>query len=103
MPELTFALSDADVERIASAVATKLSKPQGDTYTIPDLIKRLQLSRDTIIKRIRKGEFGTVLHDGRLYRITEDGLQRYFSLHSAQVYHRPTVEHQGIHRNPGKI
>ena len=103
MPELTFALSDADVERIALAVSAKLSNPQCNTYTIPDLIKKLKLSRDTIVKRIRKGEFGAVLHDGRLYRITEDGLQHYFSLHNAQVYHSPSIGHKEVHKSPGRI
>ena len=105
MPELKFRLSDEDVQRIATAVAGIMQKPQEqDTYTINDLVAKLQLSRDTITDRIRKGEFGEVIRDGRRYRVTSTGLRQYIDWHSGQAYSKPhqAARHR-VHENPGRI
>jgi predicted transcriptional regulator len=105
MPELSFILSDTDIDRIASAVAAKITVPQqACTYTIADLMDKLQLSRDTITDRIRKGQFGEVLQDGRRYRVTEKGLQQYIDQHSGQIHNRKQQkERLRVRDNPGRI
>jgi len=102
--EAVITLSDEDIDRIASAVAAKLDRPKSSTYTIPDLMDKLQMSRDTITDRIRKGQFGDVLRDGWRYRVTETGLQTYIQQHCGTIY--PKSEKQAVIRmyvNPGKI
>jgi predicted DNA-binding transcriptional regulator AlpA len=104
MSELTFTLSDTDVNRIASAVAAKLYVPEKSIYTIPELMDKLQLSRDTITDRIRKGQFGNVIRDGRTYRIPAAGVQHYIDQHSGTAYHKANKAAPiKIHANPGKI
>lgn len=102
--EAVFTLSNEDIDRIATAVAAKIDRPKNRTYTIPNLMDKLQMSRDTITDRIRKGQFGDVLRDGRQYRVTEAGLQMYIQLHSKEEYHRAEKRVAiRVHANPGKI
>lgn len=108
MPDLTFRLSDEDVQRIATAVANIIKQPQAatqSTYTINELSDKLQLSRDTIIDRIRKGEFGEVIRDGQRYRVTAAGLQQYIDRHTGQAYSPAQAKQRQrrIHVNPGRI
>lgn len=102
--EAVITLSDEDVNRIASAVAAKLERPEKSTYTIPDLMDKFQLSRDTITDRIKKRQFGDVIRDGRTYRVPASGVQYYIAQHSGKAYHK--IEKRAvmqIHANPGKI
>ena len=102
--EAVITLSDEDVNRIASAVAAKLERPEKNIYTIPDLMDKFQLSRDTVTDRIKKGQFGDVIRDGRTYRVPVSGVKQYIAQHSGGGYHK--VEKRTAirtHVNPGKI
>ena len=109
IPAIPVVLSDTDVQRIAAAIIVELRKQpqeQDDTYTIKDLTKKLKLSHDTITDRIRKGEFGEVIRDGRRYRVTAAGLRQYIDTHSGQAYHKqetPQTQYRRKHVNPGRI
>ena len=75
-------LTDDDLLALRSRFKGILSPPPANTYTVDDLATSLHFSRDTIIKRIHKGEFGDVIRDGRRYRVTAAGLQQYIDQHS---------------------
>ena len=80
--ELLHGLTDEDLLALRSRFKEILSPPPANTYTVDDLATSLHFSRDTIIKRIHKGEFGDVIRDGRRYRVTAAGLQQYIDQHS---------------------
>ena len=101
--EAVITLSNEDVDRIASQSprSWKDRKKASTQYLIS---WKLQLSRDTITDRIRKGQFGDVIRDGRTYRIPASGVQRYIAQHSGAAY-RKAGERQfiRIHANPEKF
>ena len=104
--ELLHSLTDDDLQYLADRLADKLQQPAQETYTIAELSEKLKLSRDTITDRIRKGEFGNVIRDGRRYRVTAAGLQQYIDQHSGQAYQKqepPQTQYRRRHVNPGRI
>ncbi len=104
--ELLHGLTDNDLQYLADRLAEKLQRPAKGTYTIVEISKKLKLSRDTIINRIHKGEFGNVIRDGRRYRVTAAGLQQYIDTHSGQAYQKqepPQTQYRRRHVNPGRI
>lgn len=104
MSEITITMPDDLIDRIASAVAAKLqnSETKQSIYTIQELMGKLHLSRNTITDRIRRGDFGEVINDGRRYRVTSTGLQTYIDKHSGQLPRKDTGKVR-IHQNPGRI
>ena len=99
-------LTDEDLLALRSRFKEILSPPLANTYTVDDLATSLHFSRDAIINRIRKGDFGDVIHDGRRYRVTEKGLQQYIDQHSGQAYQKqepPQTQYRRRHVNPGRI
>ena len=99
-------LTDDDLLALRSRFKEILSPPPANTYTVDDLATSLHFSRDTIINRIRKGDFGDVIRDGRRYRVTAAGLQQYIDQHSGQTYHKqepPQPQYRRKHVNPGRI
>ena len=104
--ELLHSLTDDDLQYLADRLADKLQQPAQETYTIAELSEKLKLSPETISDRIRKGEFGNVIRDGRRYRVTAAGLRQYIDTHSGQAYHKqetPQTQYRRKHVNPGRI
>lgn len=104
--ELLHSLTDNDLQYLADRLVEKLQRPAKGTYTIAEISKKLKLSRDTIINRIHKNEFGNVIRDGRRYRVTAAGLQQYIDTHSGQAYQKqepPQAQYRRKHVNPGRI
>lgn len=104
--ELLHGLTDNDLQYLANQLADKFQPHAQETYTIAELSEKLKLSRDTITDRIRKGEFGNVIRDGRRYRVTAAGLQQYIDQHSGQAYQKqepPQTQYRRRHVNPGRI
>ena len=97
-------LTDDDLLALRSRFKEILSPLPANTYTVDDLATSLHFSRDTIINRIRKGDFGDVIRDGRRYRVTEKGLQQYISKYNSLAFSKkqPTQRHRA-HTNPGRI
>ncbi|WP_085833529.1 helix-turn-helix domain-containing protein [Clostridium merdae] len=59
-------------------------------YTVEQLAKMFNKSSDTIRRKIRAGEFGDTLNDGKAHMVSESGLQAYIKKHTgpAEGYRR---------------
>lgn len=56
-----------------------------DVYTIPDLVKRWQVSRHTIATAIREGRLRAFKVGQRVYRIRREEVLRYEQLEQEEV------------------
>lgn len=99
------ALADALVEKITSRMP-----PGGrqDTYTIDQLAERYGMSRASIARRVRAGEFGETINAGpRTHLVTAAGVAKFDADHTGPAHdgevgtYRPRRRTQ--HRDPGPI
>jgi len=78
-------------ELLAPKVAELLSdaQPQKDLYSVADLCSRYGVSRETIGRRIRAGEFGETINVGERRRmVTAAGVRAYDEAHLGAPYTR---------------
>lgn len=96
------ALADALVEKIAQRLP-----PGGrqDTYTIDQLSERYGMSRASIARRVRAGEFGETINAGpRTHLVTAAGVAAYDAAHTGPAHTRnDTPPRRRKRRDPGPI
>lgn len=99
------ALADALVEKIAQRLPPG---GQQQTYTIAQLAERYGMSRASIARRVRAGEFGETINAGpRTHLVTAQGVAAYDASHTGPAHdgevgtYRPRRRTQ--HRDPGPI
>lgn len=98
------ALADALVEKIAARLPPG---GQQQTYTIAQLAERYGMSKASIARRVRAGEFGETINAGsRTHLVTAEGVRQFDAAHTAPA-HMPrqgkVVQRRGKHRDPGPI
>lgn len=108
MNETMNALLDALADALAERLAERM--PRGgpkDTYTVEQLAERYGMSKSSIQRLIRAGEFGDTINAGpRTHLVTAEGVQHFESVHTSPAYMRKqekTVQRRTAHRDPGPI
>ena len=104
MNALLDALADALAERLAERLPPGGQPP---TYTVAQLAERYGMSKASIARRVRAGEFGETINAGsRTHLVTAEGVRQFEEAHTAPA-HMPrqgkVVQRRGKHRDPGPI
>ena len=99
------ALADALVEKIAARLPPG---GQQQTYTIAQLAERYGMSKSSINRRIRAGEFGETINTGpRTHLVTAAGLRQYEEAHTGPAHDGKVGTYKprrsAKHRDPGPI
>ena len=98
------ALADALVEKIAARL-----QPGGQqqTYTIAQLAERYGMSKASIARRVRAGEFGETINAGsRTHLVTAEGVRQFDAAHTAPAHKTQqgkAIRRRGRHIDPGPI
>ena len=98
-------LADALVEKIAARLPPG---GQQETYTVAQLAERYGMSKASISRRIRAGEFGDTINAGsRTHLVTAEGVAKFDAEHTGPA-HDGTVgtykaRRRGKRRDPGPI
>lgn len=99
------ALADALVEKIAARLPPG---GQQQTYTVAQLSERYGMSKASIARRVRAGEFGETINAGpRTHLVTAAGVAKFDADHTGPAHdgevgtYRPRRRTQ--HRDPGPI
>lgn len=56
-------------------------------YTVEQLAEMFNRSCDTMRRKIRDGQFGETLNDGKEHMVSEAGLQNYIKQHTGPAYY----------------
>lgn len=98
------ALADALVEKIAARLPPG---GQQQTYTVAQLAERYGMSKASIARRVRAGEFGDTINAGaRTHLVTAAGVAKFEADHTGPAYkreERATAQNRRRHVNPGPI
>lgn len=92
------ALADLLAPKVADLLRD--AQPEKELYSVADLAKRYSVSRETINRRIRAGEFGETINMGeRRKMITADAVRKYDQAHLGAPYRRQdaTLPHRRKH------
>ncbi len=100
------ALADALVERLMSRLPAE-GAPK-ETYTPEELAARYGMSKSSINRRIRAGEFGETINTGpRTHLVTAAGLRQYEEAHTGPAHDGKVGTYKprrsAKHRDPGPI
>ena len=100
------ALVDALVERLVSRLPAE-GAPK-ETYTPEELAARYGMSKSSINRRIRAGEFGETINTGpRTHLVTAAGLRQYEEAHTGPAHDGKVGTYKprrsAKHRDPGPI
>lgn len=100
------ALVDALVERLMSRLPAE-GAPK-ETYTPEELAARYGMSKSSINRRIRAGEFGETINTGpRTHLVTAAGLRQYEEAHTGPAHDGKVGTYKprrsAKHRDPGPI
>lgn len=98
------ALADALVEKIAA----RLPPGGQQTYTIAQLAERYGMSKASIARRVRAGEFGETINAGtRTHLVTAEGVRKFDAEHMGPAYQgraeKPRSRHRTKPIDPGPI
>ena len=78
------ALADALVEKIAARLPPG---GQQQTYTVAQLAERYGMSKSSISRRVRAGEFGETINAGtRTHLVTAEGVRKFDAEHTGPAY-----------------
>lgn len=99
------ALADALVERITARMPPG---GQQQTYTVAQLAERYGMSKASISRRIRAGEFGDTINAGtRTHLVTAEGVAKFDADHTGPAHDGTTGTYRprrrAKHRDPGPI
>ena len=99
------ALADALVEKIAARLPPG---GQQQTYTVAQLAERYGMSKASIARRLRAGEFGETINAGsRTHLVTAAGLRQYEEAHTGPAHDGKVGAYKprrsAKHRDPGPI
>ena len=99
---------DALVERLMSRLATEGASAPKETYTPEELAARYGMSKSSINRRIRAGEFGETINTGpRTHLVTAAGLRQYEEAHTGPAHDGKVGTYKprrsAKHRDPGPI
>ncbi len=99
------ALADALVEKIAARLPPG---GQQQTYTVAQLAERYGMSKASIARRLRAGEFGETINAGsRTHLVTAAGLRQYEEAHTGPAHDGKVGTYKprrsAKHRDPGPI
>ena len=99
------ALADALVEKIAARLPPV---GQQQTYTVSQLAERYGMSKASIARRLRAGEFGETINAGsRTHLVTAAGLRQYEEAHTGPAHDGKVGTYKprrsAKHRDPGPI
>lgn len=98
------ALADALVEKITARLPPGNQQP---TYTAAQLADRYSMSKSSIQRLIRAGEFGPTINTGpRTHLVTAEGVRKFEAAHTAPAYNpqqEKTVQRRRKHYDPGPI
>ena len=98
------ALADALVEKIAARLPPG---GQQQTYTIAQLAERYGMSKASIARRVRAGEFGETINAGsRTHLVTAEGVRQFDAAHTAPAHKTQqgkAIRRRGRHIDPGPI
>lgn len=109
MNETMNALLDALADALAERLAEKMARDgPRDTYTAAQLAERYDMSKGSIQRLIRAGEFGPTINAGsRTHLVTAEGVRQFEATHTgpahvgtACTYH---IKRGVKHRDPGPI
>ncbi len=108
MNETMSALLDALADALAERLAEKMARDgPRDTYTAVQLAERYSMSKSSIQRLIRAGEFGETINTGpRTHLVTAEGVRQFDEAHTAPAYtprQGKVVQRRGKHRDPGPI
>lgn len=100
------ALADALVERLMSRLPAE-GAPK-ETYTPEELAARYGMSKSSINRRIRAGEFGETINTSpRTHLVTAAGLRQYEEAHTGPAHDGKVGTYKprrsAKHRDPGPI
>ena len=99
------ALADALVEKIAARLPPG---GQQQTYTVAQLAERYGMSKASIARRLRAGEFGETINAGsRTHLVTAVGLRQYEEAHTGPAHDGKIGSYKprrsAKHREPGPM
>lgn len=96
------ALADALIERLEARLQTG---GQQQTYTTAQLAERYGMSKASIARRVRAGEFGPTINAGsRTHLVTAEGVAAFDAAHTGQAHTRnDTPPRRRKRRDPGPI
>ena len=98
------ALADALVEKIAARMPPG---GQQQTYTVAQLAERYGMSKASIARRVRAGEFGETINAGpRTHLVTAQGVAAYDAAHTGPAHEGRTAARPArrrVHTDPGPI
>lgn len=104
MNALLDALADALAERLAERIPRGGQPP---TYTAAQLAERYSMSKSSIQRLIRAGEFGETINTGpRTHLVTAEGVRQFESAHTAPAHKTQqgkAIRRRGRHIDPGPI
>lgn len=104
MNALLDALADALAERLAERIPRGGQPP---TYTAAQLAERYGMSKASIQRLIRAGEFGPTINAGsRTHLVTADGVRQFDAAHTAPAHKTQqgkAIRRRGRHIDPGPI
>lgn len=98
------ALADLLAPKVADLLRD--TQPEKELYSVADLAKRYSVSRETISRRIRAGEFGETINMGeRRKMVTAAGVRFYDEAHLGAPYtrHDATPRRRKHHGDPQPI
>ena len=108
MNETMSALLDALADALAERLAERM--PRGgpkDTYTVEQLAERYGMSKSSIQRLIRAGEFGDTINAGpRTHLVTAEGVRQFELAHTAPAHKTQqgkAIRRRGRHIDPGPI
>ena len=98
------ALADALVEKIAARLPPG---GQQQTYTVAQLAERYGMSKASIARRVRAGEFGETINAGpRTHLVTAAGVAKFDADHTGPAHEGRTAARPArrrVHADPGPI
>ena len=99
------ALADALVEKISARLPPG---NQQQTFTAAQLAERYGMSKASISRRIRAGEFGETINAGtRTHLVTAEGVRKFDAEHMGPAYQglaeKPRSRHRAKPIDPGPI
>lgn len=98
------ALADALVEKISARLPPG---GQQQTYTVAQLAERYGMSKASIARRVRAGEFGETINAGpRTHLVTAAGVAKFDAAHTGPAHEGRTAARPArrrVHADPGPI
>ena len=78
-------LTDTELQALAIKILPLLPERQEkQAYTFAEIAKSLSVSTQTVRRKAANGDFGKLLIDGEIKRVTKSGMENYIRLHKGR-------------------